>query len=558
MPPLQDRTAERAVAREVGAGATSLRRSSQSRQSLPATRGSSPMANNKEEAGKGTPRPGEMPGGRRTYATLDLTAAEVEGRAPAAAAGSTFAGAFAGTQATAQVTPETSQDKSQDTSGAKPDTKPIDPAARADPFALEGAQADPAQGASTSMAARLAAVPWLPHLASGALGALVVLIVTELASPRPPPQTQDMGALVRRVADLETALGARASEGVRARIEELGRSMAALGETQTKLARDAKMVESKLARPAELPADVMQRLSKIEEALSVGWPADPTTQSAQVAALSGKLSELDKSARGAADLAKSSVGRFEAELSALRTDAGRLAQRLDTLKGDIEERLKGAAKAADVGTLTTAIGALEREVDAFRRSEADRAASATANATQMLLALELANLKRAIDRGEGYADELARVKKLAGFSANFAGLERHMQEGAPLVQELAKSFRKVADAMLDAEAEPADASLLDRLLSGARSIVRVRKAGHAADDDSAEAVIGRMEAALKEGRLSEVLADAKKLPPKAALAGEDWVKKVEARHAVDQALANVEASLKTALGGGQPAPEAQR
>ena len=46
-----------------------------------------------------------------------------------------------------------------------------------------------------------------------------------------------------------------------------------------------------------------------------------------------------------------------------------------------------------------------------------------------------------------------------------------------------------------------------------------------------------METAVKEGRLADVLANAKKLPPKAALAGEDWVKKVEARQAVDQAMA---------------------
>ncbi|HKD57170.1 MAG TPA: hypothetical protein VKD45_06630, partial [Hyphomicrobiaceae bacterium] len=81
------------------------------------------MANNKEEAGKGTPRPGEMPGGRRTYATLDLTAAEVGGRAaPAPATSPTsagvfagpiagpiagpFAGPFAGPQSTAQTTSE--------------------------------------------------------------------------------------------------------------------------------------------------------------------------------------------------------------------------------------------------------------------------------------------------------------------------------------------------------------------------------------------------------------------------------------------------------------------
>jgi hypothetical protein len=282
-------------------------------------------------------------------------------------------------------------------------------------------------------------------------------------------------------------------------------------------------------------------------------------QSAQVAALSGKLSELDKSVRNAAELAKSSGGRFEAELSALRTDAGRLSQRLDTLKGEIEERLKGAAKAADLGTLTTAIAALGREVDTFRRSEAERAASASAKTSQMLLALELANLKRAVDRGEGYTEELARVKKLAGFSANFAALERHMDEGAPPVQELAKSFRKVADAMADAEAERADATLMDRLLSGARSIVRVRKAGHAADDTSLEAVTSRIELALKDGRLADVLANAKKLPPKAALAGEDWIRKVEARQAIDKAMADVENELKAALGGNKTAaPENKR
>jgi hypothetical protein len=395
-------------------------------------------------------------------------------------------------------------------------------------------------------------------LASGALGALLVVIVTELATPRPPPRTQDGGDLVRRVADLETALGARAG-GERARIEELGRSMATLSEAQSRLARDAKMVDAKLASLPQLPPELMQRLGKVEEALSAGAAADPTIQSARLAALSGKVSELDKSARSAADLANSSVGRFEAELSALRSDAGRLSQRLDALKGEIEERLKGAAKATDLGTLTAAIGALEHEVDALRKSEADRTASANANATHMLLALELANLKRAVDRGEGYAEELARVKKLAGFSANFAALERHMQEGAPPVPELAKSFRKVADAMQDAETEAADATLMDRLLSGARSIVRVRKAGHAADDMSLEAILSRMEAAVKDGRLADVLASAKKLPPKAALTGEDWVRKVEARQAVDQAMAEVEAQLKAALGGKKgPAPEDKR
>jgi hypothetical protein len=60
-----------------------------------------------------------------------------------------------------------------------------------------------------------------------------------------------------------------------------------------------------------------------------------------------------------------------------------------------------------------------------------------------------------------------------------------------------------------------------------------------------------MEAALKEGRLAEVIEQGKRLPPKAALAGEEWLGRVEARHSVDKAMAEVEATLKAALDPGR-------
>jgi len=515
------------------------------------------MANNKEEAGKGTPRPGELPGGRRTYAMLDLTASEVEGRtgpSREAASAPSLTAASAASQATSQATSQAQSPQVQpESSQAKPEPSAAAPAAKhADPARAGHAADSRGDGAPPSKWARLFATPWLAHLASGALGALVVLILTQLATTeRPPARTQEMGDLARRLTDLEAALGTRAGAGLRARIEELGRAIGALGETQAKLARDSKALETKLGSGPELPPELMSRLAKLEEALGAAG-TDPAASSGQAAVLSGKLAELDKSLRSAAELARSNVARFEGELSALRTEAGRVSQRLDTLRGEIEERLKGAAKAADLGALATSVATLEREVQTWRQSEADRAASANAHATHMLLALELANLKRAVDRGEAYAQELARVKQLGGFRANFTALERYMQEGAPSPQELTKSFRKVADAMLDAEAEAADATLMDRLLSGARSIVRVRKTGHAADDMSLEAIISRMETAAKDARLADVLANAKKLPPKAALAGEDWIRKVEARQAVDQAMAEVEAQLKASLGGLKP------
>jgi hypothetical protein len=56
-----------------------------------------------------------------------------------------------------------------------------------------------------------------------------------------------------------------------------------------------------------------------------------------------------------------------------------------------------------------------------------------------------------------------------------------------------------------------------------------------------------MEAALKENRLGDVLAEAGKLSPRAAIPAQDWLKKVEARQAVQDSLAAVDAALKASL-----------
>ena len=481
------------------------------------------MANNREEAGKGTPRPGEMPASRRPYATIDARATEIEGSEAAVGMGGAKPAADSTTSA-----------KSAKPSEPNPTADPVSPSA-----------GDRLASALALLGSRRRVIRLSTHLASGAVGALLVLGIAQLL-PRDEPapaRAPEVGDLMRRLADVESVLGTRPNTGLRSRVDEMGRSLGALGDTQAKLARDTKAIESKVGSSQEMPQELVARLTKLEEMLGAMPSTDPSGQSPQLAALAGRLAELQKAMRDAGETTRTGIARFDSELSAIRTEAGRLAQRLDGLKGEVEERLKGAAKAADVSPLTAKLAALERDLQTFNASEADR----NANASRIVLTLELANLKRAIDRGERYADELARAKRV-GASFNFTALERYMLEGVPAPAELAKAFPKAANAMLDAEAERADASLLDRLLAGARSIVRVRKTGHAAEDTSAEAVVGRMEAALKEGRLAEVLANAKTLPPKAALAGEDWVKKVEARLAVERALADVEAALKSSLG----------
>lgn len=490
------------------------------------------MANNKEEAGKGMPRPGESPAVKRPYATIDAKATEVESRDPAKPAAAPTS---------------TGDPKPAD----KPEAKPAVPkAAGALPGGdrkAEGAKDDKGKPAST-LGSRRRAIRVVTHLAAGAAGGLIVLgAVHLLASDRQPSQALEVNDLSRRVAEMEGVLGTRPNAGLRARIEELGRTFGALAEAQAKLARDTKALETKVGGGQEIPQELLGRLTRVEDMLATMAAAEPAGQSAgqsqNLAAFAGRLAELQKGIRDA-------NARLDTDLSSVRTEAGRLVQRIDGLKGEVEERMRGAAKTADIAPLAAKLGTLEQDLQGFIKSEADR----TANASRVLLTLELANLKRAIDRGDRYADDLARVKKVAG-TLNLKPLERYSLEGVPTPPELAKSFRPAANAMLDAESERSDATLVDRLLSGARGIVRIRKAGHDPEDASVEAVVGRMEAALKENRLEEVLANAKKLPPKAALAGEDWVKKVQARLAVEQALADVEAALKASFGAGPTAAQ---
>ena len=134
------------------------------------------MANNKEEAGKGTPRPGDAPGARRTYATIDLTASEVAGRDKPPAAASAASAA------------STAEAKAQGKSEAKPAEPQAKSAGPSRPQAQGGARV---AGGLASLGARTTSTPWLSHLASGALGAIVVLILGQLMTTDRPPVSED-------------------------------------------------------------------------------------------------------------------------------------------------------------------------------------------------------------------------------------------------------------------------------------------------------------------------------------------------------------------------------
>ncbi|MEL7303788.1 MAG: hypothetical protein AAGJ53_08845 [Pseudomonadota bacterium] len=345
--------------------------------------------------------------------------------------------------------------------------------------------------------------------------------------------------------------------------------------------------------PAELLAPVQQRLDKLEQTIaSVSKAAESgeggtganvgqlTALASQMSnmqsALDEKIAALSKSSTDA----QSGAEKAASDLASTRTDLAKLAQRADAadvqtgrldetlralkettaqltadvkgLRGDLSQELAKVARPDDVkaavAPIEEKVGALEKDVSGIVANEGDR----KQNAERIVLALQLANLKRALDRGGSFAAELDDVRSVAGDSVDLSALETFKAEGVPTANKLASDFNGLSHDLISAETDDPNAGFLDKMLQGARSIVKVRRTGESADVDpnSAEAVVAQLDKQLKAGNLAAAAETADKLPEKAKAAAGGFVKRLKARAAVDKAIAAVEAQLKSSLSGG--------
>lgn len=514
---------------------------------------------------------------KRPFATIDLKATEVKATPaappPAADAPAAKPGAATAVPSTA---PAAKPDAAKEAARAGPG-----PAASA--TAASGAKATgaPPPSQSSPKAPTARGPGFLSHVASGIAGGALTLAAALFGGLVPGMGDSDVA---RRVSALEQAGGGAgtSSADLQKRLADLAAQVARFDDQQrglsaahTQSSEQIKAVQDKVARQ-DADGDMGQRLAKMEEqlgALSQAAGTDPRNgRVAQLTQIVTKLSEvetrlnatrreiaqeLEQRVGVAADQAEAGRTRLaqraqsiEQTLKSVSDDTTSLRASLDAMKSDVDTRLKAAARPADVtaavAPVAQRLGEIERNLQTVVRSEQDR----NATAGNILLSLELANLKRALDRGGKYASELASVKKLAGDKLDLGALEASQSSGVPSIAALTQELRTVAHAMIDAELEPTDASLADRMLSGVKSIVRVRRTNLSADDTSAEAVIGRMESLLKDGLVAEALGEARKLSAKALAPARGLIARLETRQSIDAAIAALDASLKTSLAGG--------
>ncbi|MER9021761.1 phage tail protein [Mesorhizobium sp. M0815] len=201
--------------------------------------------------------------------------------------------------------------------------------------------------------------------------------------------------------------------------------------------------------------------------------------------------------------------------------------------GPLNERL--AALDALVKSAGETAKAQEGRLAALEQSVSQLSGKVDAQASQPKIALAIAAsaLKAALDRGAPFATELETFAAISPDAPEIATLRAYAEKGVPTRAEIAAEADATANAMV-AAATPVDqnAGILQKLLSSAESLVKVRPIG-AVEGAGAPETVARMEVAVNQGDYAKALSEYETLPEAAKAAGADFAGKLKARMEVE-------------------------
>lgn len=338
-------------------------------------------------------------------------------------------------------------------------------------------------------------------------------------------QVPEIARLSARINEFETAL-----QGLR---KSIAPEIIAEVNKETQAAVEARLAEARKseARTGELIDQLRNANTKV------------TTELEAIKTGEAKLMQL-------MDAVRAETAKLDQSLTKARGDTGSLKSDIDALRSEMSAQLKNYTRPSDLKSafepVEKRLGEIDQRLASVVKAESERQTSAQ----RILVALELGNLKRALDAGRAYAPELAQVERVAKGKLDLAPLQAHAEKGVPTVAALQAKFGDVVTQVLEAEQASKQGSLVDSLLTSAKSVVQIRRVGANVEGTTPEAVLARAEAHLKAGNLEQANKEMQSLKPEFKEAAKAWIGQLEARLAVDRALKGIEEGLKTSLTGG--------
>ncbi len=277
----------------------------------------------------------------------------------------------------------------------------------------------------------------------------------------------------------------------------------ALTRGQAELAQRLTAAESALADSAARAADLQASLDALAQSVA-NLPAAPAAP--DLTPLEGRLSTLETQVQGIATLPAGdgpANAALAAQVASLQAEVQRLAA-------------APAAPVADTAAITAAVAEAQAGAEALRRAGAiDRVAAA-------------------LQTGGAYADALAALgevpAELSGPAATGVATDAALLDAFPEAARAALAAVATEDARAGGWGDRALAFL--QMQTGARSVT-------ARDGTTPDAILSRAEAALREGRLADAVAEVQALPPPAQPAMADWLAQAQATLAARAALAGL-------------------
>lgn len=305
-------------------------------------------------------------------------------------------------------------------------------------------------------------------------------------APTPPEPAVDLGPLQARIADLEA--GAKA----------LRDQVAALPKTDDTAAKQV--------------AGLSQGLAAVQAAVA-GVPR------VDLAPLDHKVADLGTAVSG---LQAAVAGMPRVDLDPLKAKLDALQHRVDPIEV-----------------------ALAVPKDGSRVTEERRNGSAAeAHAAPMAIAAQA--VVQAVADGRPFGDALAALQGLGADPAALDRLRPVADKGAPTRATILAGFEADRPAMLGAGQSAPAGSVLDRVMAGARGLVKVRDTGTSPGQDP-DAVVSRIAAALQNGDLKGALAEWGGLPADGKASSQPWADELKVRVDAEEAARGIAAGAVAAL-----------
>ena len=202
----------------------------------------------------------------------------------------------------------------------------------------------------------------------------------------------------------------------------------------------------------------------------------------------------------------------------------------------VAERLAGIER-----TQSEKASEVTERLAGIERTQSERAS----DARTATVAIAMKNLERAVTEGKPFATELSAIEKLSSEKLPVSELASYKETGVPSLSQLQHEFTDTVRNVIVKHYHGKAESFVDEMLSRARGAIQVKPIGGAGD--TVEALLGRMEKALKAGDLKGALTESASLEGPAKEELQAWLEHAQARAAADEAVRKTDQELLASL-----------